>query len=373
MYELFSNLVFFFGNNFVDIRISDITELFRNEVNAEANFIGDTENHSRKGGNMSASQLATNWICIATAGETVDKRAIEEQWLLDAAELYDPSLYTALLWPEHSRNFGNMGEVLELKAERDDEGILRLYARLCPGISLLQANANGQLLFLSPEFTPDGNFRNTGKTYLEGLAVTDSPAGVSTTRLRFSRTNQQSPEGDKWQGRQTRRKGKMLRNMPKLIRIREMPETDSVRLYLAGGHYRNAKGNLPAGVVGYVQQNGMSVTVNRRQVEGREQGDKPASLRQAKRLRKAGYKVRRGKRWRKPGYKEIQEKMTARQAGLLIRILEDKPVKTSWQIDLPARAFLGIGQDDFNRALARQLQAIGFGWDVNAQDIRGRA
>ncbi|ENR7377436.1 hypothetical protein ACEWV9_004812, partial [Salmonella enterica] len=154
---------------------------------------------------------------------------------------------------------------------------------------------------------------------------------------------------------------------------REMPETDSVRLYLAGGHYRNAKGNLPAGVVGYVQQNGMSVTVNRRQVEGREQGDKPASLRQAKRLRKAGYKVRRGKRWRKPGYKEIQEKMTARQAGLLIRILEDKPVKTSWQIDLPARAFLGIGQDDFNRALARQLQAIGFGWDVNAQDIRGRA
>lgn len=177
MYELFSNLVFFFENNFVDIRISDITELFRNEVNAEANFIGDTENRSRKGGNMSASQLATNWICIATAGETVDKRAIEEQWLLDAAELYDPSLYTALLWPEHSRNFGNMGEVLELKAERDDEGILRLYARLCPGISLLQANANGQLLFLSPEFTPDGNFRNTGKTYLEGLAVTDSPAG----------------------------------------------------------------------------------------------------------------------------------------------------------------------------------------------------
>lgn len=165
----------------------------------------------------------------------------------------------------------------------------------------------------------------------------------------------------------------MLRNMPKLIRIREMPETESVRLYLAGGHYRNAKGKLSAGVVGYVQQNGMSVTVNRKQVAGREQGDKPASLRQAKRLRKAGYKVRRGKRWRKPGYKEIQEKMTARQAGLLIRILEDKPVKTSWQIDLPARAFLGIGQEDFNKALARQLQAVGFGLDVNAQDIRGRA
>ena len=137
---------------------------------------------------MSGSQLATNWICIATAGETVDKRTIEEQWLLDAAELYDPNVYTALLWPEHTRNFGNMGEVLEVKTERDDEGILRLYARLCPAIALLQANAKGQLLFLSPEFTPDGNFRSTGKTYLEGLAVTDSPAGVNTTRLRFSRT-----------------------------------------------------------------------------------------------------------------------------------------------------------------------------------------
>ncbi|ENK1841790.1 hypothetical protein ACOSP8_003993 [Enterobacter hormaechei] len=196
--------------------------------------------------------------------------------------------------------------------------------------------------------------------------------GVEAASKRNVR-NQQSPEGEKWPARQTRRKGKMLRNMPKLIRIREMPETESVRLYLAGGHYRNAKGKLSAGVVGYVQQNGMSVTVNRKQVAGREQGDKPASLRQAKRLRKAGYKVRRGKRWRKPGYKEIQEKMTARQAGLLIRTLEDKPVKTSWQIDLPARAFLGISQEDFNKALARQLQAVGFGLDVNAQDIRGRA
>jgi hypothetical protein len=31
-----------------------------------------------------------------------------------------------------------------------------------------------------------------------------------------------------------------------------------------------------------------------------------------------------------------------------------------------------MGSDDFNKALARQLQAIGYGWDVNAQDIRGR-
>lgn len=189
--------------------------------------------------------------------------------------------------------------------------------------------------------------------------------GVEAAAKRNVR-NQQSPDGEGWPARKTRRRGKMLRNMPKLIRIREQPESESVRLYLSGGNYRNGRGNVSAGVVGYAQQNGMSVTINRRQVASQAQGERPASLKQAKRLRKAGYKVRRGTRWRKPGFREIQESLTARKAGLLIRVLEDKPVKTSWQIDLPARAFLGINQDDFEKALARQLQAIGFGWDVNA-------
>lgn len=53
--------------------------------------------------------------------------------------------------------------------------------------------------------------------------------------------NQASPDGQKWQGRQTKRKGKMLRNMPKLLHIREMPEIDGVRIYLSGGGYHNGK------------------------------------------------------------------------------------------------------------------------------------
>ena len=83
--------------------------------------------------------------------------------------------------------------------------------------------------------------------------------GVEAASKRNVR-NQQSPEGDQWLARQTRRKGKMLRNMPKLIRIREMPETESVRLYPTGGHYRNSKGKPPARGVGFVQQHGMTVT-----------------------------------------------------------------------------------------------------------------
>ena len=48
--------------------------------------------------------------------------------------------------------------------------------------------------------------------------------------------------------------------------------------------------------------------------------------------------------------------------------MSGRAVKTSWAINVPARAFLGMNDDEFNKALARQLQAIGFGWDVNAQD-----
>lgn len=129
----------------------------------------------------------TNWLCIATAGDTVDGRIIEDSWILDSAELYDRQLYTACIWPEHERWFGSMGEVLELKAERDEEGTLKLYARLRPNQHLLQANRDGQLLFTSAEFTTTGNFRGTGKTYLEGLGVTCSPASVGTDRLQFNK------------------------------------------------------------------------------------------------------------------------------------------------------------------------------------------
>ncbi|WP_340616895.1 GPO family capsid scaffolding protein [Xenorhabdus entomophaga] len=137
------------------------------------------------------SQLMTNWICIAMEGDTVDGRTIEPQWILEAAELYDPQLYTARIWPEHERWFGAMGEVLAVKAERGDEGALRLYAQLRPNHRLLEANRDGQLLFTSVEFTLNGNFRGTGKTYLEGLAVTDSPASVGTTRLQFNKRKKQ--------------------------------------------------------------------------------------------------------------------------------------------------------------------------------------
>lgn len=183
--------------------------------------------------------------------------------------------------------------------------------------------------------------------------------------------NQQSPDGEAWAARKTRRKGKMLRNMPKLLHIREMPEIEAVRVYLQGGGYRNGNTPVAAGTVGYAQQNGMNVRVSRSGRTGQSDPGKMATAAQAKKLRSLGYQVKRGKRWRKPGIRELMDAMPYNQAGLIIRKLSGKAVKTSWTIDVPAREFLGMSNDDFNKSLARQLQAIGFGWDVNSQDIRG--
>lgn len=185
--------------------------------------------------------------------------------------------------------------------------------------------------------------------------------------------NQQSPAGTRWPGRKTKRRGKMLRNLPKLLHIREMPEIDAVRVYLQGGGYRNGENPVPAGVVGYAQQNGMSVRVSRSSKARGSNAGKMATIAQAKKLRALGYQVQRGARVIKPTYRQITESMAYDQAGLLIRKLSGKAVKNSWQIDVPARVFLGMSDDEFNKALARQLQAIGFGWDVNAQDIKGKS
>lgn len=138
------------------------------------------------------SQLRTTWLCIATEGETVDGREILPEEIIEMAETYDPDLYTAMIWPRHNKRGENrgdpLGEVLELRADTDESDTLRLYAVLRPFVRLLEMNSQNRGVFTSVEM--DTDFRNSGMTYLEGLAVTDTPASVGTTRLDFSRQKQ---------------------------------------------------------------------------------------------------------------------------------------------------------------------------------------
>ncbi|MBI6548901.1 hypothetical protein [Xenorhabdus lircayensis] len=178
--------------------------------------------------------------------------------------------------------------------------------------------------------------------------------------------NQRSPDGESWPARKSPWRKKMLRKLPKLLHIREMPEKGMVRIYLQGGGYRNGKRPVPAGVVGYAQQKGMKIQINRKSASDSNEArtidmTRKATIHQAKKLRSLGYQVKKGKRLRKPTVKEITENMLFIKAGDKIRKLSGKAPKSSWSVEVPAREFLGMNEEEFSKALARQLQGIGYG------------
>lgn len=129
--------------------------------------------------------VLTDWLTIATAGPTVDGRTIKEEWLTDAAATYNREEYTAFLNVEHWS--GNLGSVWDVRLSKDKKKRTVLQARIRPNKYYLQQNAEDHRLCFSVELTH--NFAETGKTYLTGLATTDSPASIGTTEARFSRAD----------------------------------------------------------------------------------------------------------------------------------------------------------------------------------------
>ena len=134
------------------------------------------------------SRLKTDWVVVATSGPTIDGREIDPKWLTDAAEVYNPDEHTAMLWPFHAdsgwRAFtNNYGLIDALKTEKMGDKV-QLKARLMPNRFLIEANKAGQKLFTSIEVKE--NYMGTGKFFLSGIAVTDTPASINTTRLQFS-------------------------------------------------------------------------------------------------------------------------------------------------------------------------------------------
>ncbi|MDP9783478.1 phage virion morphogenesis protein [Pseudomonas fluorescens] len=90
-----------------------------------------------------------------------------------------------------------------------------------------------------------------------------------------------------------------------------------------------------------------------------------ASDKQAKRLRRLGFRVRQAgkKTLSRPSVAWIQEHVNYAQAGLLIRILDDERNESSgaqsWEITLPKRQFIGANtQRDTNLLINQVLQQI---------------
>lgn len=146
------------------------------------------------------------WFRIATAGQTTDGREIQREWIEQMAETYNPSVYGARINVEHLRgfmpdgDFGAYGDVLALKAETvqvNGEDKLALFAQIKANDKLKALNKANQKIYTSVEI--DTNFAKTGKAYLVGLAVTDSPASLGTEMLQFAATAQVNPLANKKQ------------------------------------------------------------------------------------------------------------------------------------------------------------------------------
>lgn len=135
------------------------------------------------------------FVRIATEGATTDGRAITRQQIQDMADTYNPAKYGARINVEHIRGvmpggpFGAYGDVKALEARPVEEGKLGLFAQVDPTDSLKALNKQRQKVYSSIEMSP--NFAGTGKAYLVGLAVTDSPASLGTEMLQFA---QQHPD-----------------------------------------------------------------------------------------------------------------------------------------------------------------------------------
>ncbi len=64
----------------------------------------------------------SKWFKVATSGPTVDGREIKEEWIKDMAETYDMDEYTASIFQDHYGWYGNYGQVVAVKAEKDAKG-----------------------------------------------------------------------------------------------------------------------------------------------------------------------------------------------------------------------------------------------------------
>lgn len=155
-------------------------------------------------------KLRSKFFRVAVEGDTVDGREITRQDIEDMAASYDPKVYGARIWPEHFRGlipggpFDALGDVVACKAEEikegsDLDGKLGLYAQVDALPSLVKLNEDSQKVFHSIELFR--NFAKTGKSYLFGLAVTDTPASLGTQILAFGTDGGELLTGANHEGR----------------------------------------------------------------------------------------------------------------------------------------------------------------------------
>ena len=151
--------------------------------------------------------------------------------------------------------------------------------------------------------------------------------------------NESDLKGRKWAPRKDKRRKKMLRGIKRLMVHKATNKEGQVTF-----------NNLLVGSIAKAHQEGIAQVVSASTLRGSKASankGKPATRKQARALREAGYKAPRSaqggqrKGYKKPTVKWITENLTLGQAGSVLKILKNEGDKSSWEIKRPKRPFLG--------------------------------
>lgn len=169
------------------------------------------------------------------------------------------------------------------------------------------------------------------------------------TRSRKRISEQRNVDGSAFEARKAGGKRKMLRGLGKTLQVVSLSADEAVLGW----------GNRLAARIASDHQHGKGETMSAsrmRRLGKTPDYNAPATRFQARALLKAGYRIRNGKRWKRPSLGWMQENLTSGRAGLILTKLEGDTKKQRWQIDLPARAFLGADTQDVREIVRTVLQ-----------------
>ena len=152
---------------------------------------------------------------------------------------------------------------------------------------------------------------------------------------------QKGLDGKKWEKRKSPSRKKMLRGLSKRLVVKSNPNHAVVTF-----------DHVKTGGIAKAHQDGHDETFTKSKAKRRDRDlsyyDDPATKKQARALKEAGFKIRRknGKGWKKATMKWITDNMTIGHAGLVLKTLRNEESKDSWVISLPARSFLGATESE---------------------------
>ena len=149
--------------------------------------------------------------------------------------------------------------------------------------------------------------------------------------------------------------------------LRKIARGKNLKVFAGANGAKVTWPNTMVGKIARAQQEGHQEQYSgarMRREHGKPDYDAPATASQAKALIKAGFKLHKGmyKSGKNKGNNKskrvsqawIKENMTVGQAGLVLSLLIDKPQKSSWTVDTPARPFFGLNQQEI-RFLGNEL------------------